>query len=228
MSRANLALLLAGAATIVLWNVPYGEYAIYPLRIFATWMHEMGHAVAAILVGRDVLSIAVRPDTSGVTMHAGDSGRIALGFVASAGYMGTSVAGAGLLVVGRREGVARIALLALGAAALVSTLLYVRNLFGLVAIPLVGCGIGFFGWKASPRVASFVLNLLGVQSAVNALSDIRALFLIGRSTFDGGQGTDAATEADLFLLPYWFWATIWMAISIALLGLALLARRKRA
>jgi peptidase M50B-like protein len=228
VSRPNVALLVAVAATLVLWNVPYGAYVLYPFRIFATWMHEMGHATAALLVGRSVLSIAVKPDTSGVTFHAGDSGRLALGLVASAGYMGTSVAGAALVVLGRRERIARLVLCALGAAAVLSTLLWVRNVFGFVAIPIVGAAIAAIGWKASPAVASFLLNLLGAQSAVNAVSDIRALFLIGRSTFDGGQATDAAAEADLFLLPYWFWAAIWMALSIALLAVALFARRKRA
>lgn len=227
MRRPTALLLLAAAATVVLWNVPYGPYVLYPLRIFATWMHELGHGTAALLAGRDFLHMEIRPDTSGVTLHAGDSGRIALGFVSSAGYMGTSLAGAVLLVLGRSERTARVVLLALGAAAVISSVLWVRNLFGIVAVPAVGLVLAAFAWKASPASAAFVVNLLGAQSAVNALSDIRALFVLGSSSFDAGGRTDAAAVADLFLLPYWFWAGLWMVLSVGLLAGALLLGRRR-
>ncbi len=228
MRRPTALLLVAAAATVVLWNVPYGEYLLYPLRIFATWMHELGHGTAAILAGRDFLHMEIRPDTSGVTLHSGDSGRVALGFVASAGYMGTSLAGALLLVLGRSERSSRLVLGALGGLAVLTSALWVRNLFGIFAVPAVGVVLAGVAWKASSSTASLLVNLLGAQSAVNALSDIRALFVIGSSGFDAGGGTDAAALADLFLLPYWFWAGLWMVLSAALFAAALLVGRRRA
>jgi peptidase M50B-like protein len=55
------------------------------------------------------------------------------------------------------------------------------------------------------------VSLLAIQVALNAVFDIRVLFLIGR------RASDAATMARLFFLPAWVWATIWMLTSVALL-----------
>ena len=49
--------------------------------------------------------------------------------------------------------------------------------------------------------------------------DIRVLFLIDRGP------SDAATMARLFLLPSWVWATLWMLISVAMLGATLWVTR---
>jgi hypothetical protein len=227
MRRSDAFLAVAVVLTVVLWNVPYGEYVLYPFRIFATWMHELGHGLAALLVGRDLLHVSIQPDTSGVAWHSGASGRLALAFVASAGYLGTSLAGAVLVVLGRRERRARSVLGALGALAVVTAVLYVRGLFGFVAVSVLGVLLLVAALRAPPPAASFLVNLLGAQSAVNALTDIRALFVLGESRFDGNKGTDAATVADLLFLPYWFWAALWMALSVALLAAALWMGRRR-
>ena len=39
-------LLMATAATLALWYVPYSNYILYPLRLFVTFLHESGHALA--------------------------------------------------------------------------------------------------------------------------------------------------------------------------------------
>ena len=56
-----------------------------------------------------------------------------------------------------------------------------------------------------------LIEQLAVQVALNAVYDIRILFLVhGRS--------DAETMARLFLLPAWLWAAAWMAVSAAMLA----------
>ena len=66
----------------------------------------------------------------------------------------------------------------------------------------------------------FFLSLLAIQVALNAVYDIRVLFLIDRSQ------SDAATMARLFLLPSWVWATTWMLMSIVMLGATLWMTRE--
>jgi len=73
--------------------------------------------------------------------------------------------------------------------------------------------------KGRGPVSSFVLSLLAVQVALNAVFDIRVLFLL-----NGGR-SDAATMASVFVLPAWTWASLWMLISIALLTWTLLRAR---
>jgi hypothetical protein len=61
----------------------------------------------------------------------------------------------------------------------------------------------------------FLLSFLAIQVALNAVYDLRVLFLI-----EGGR-SDAATMARLFVLPAWFWATTWMVVSVAMLAATL-------
>ena len=60
-----------------------------------------------------------------------------------------------------------------------------------------------------------LLSLLAIQVALNAVYDIRVLFLIDR-----GQ-SDAAAMARIFLLPSWVWAMAWMLTSLTMLGATL-------
>ena len=46
-----MTLLLAAILSIALWFIPFAEILSYPFRIFVTFIHEGGHAVAALLTG---------------------------------------------------------------------------------------------------------------------------------------------------------------------------------
>ena len=65
--RSRTLLLWATLITLALNFVPYASLLLYPLRLFITFVHESGHALAFTLTGGDVQSLAVHPDTSGVT-----------------------------------------------------------------------------------------------------------------------------------------------------------------
>ena len=60
--------------------------------------------------------------------------------------------------------------------------------------------------------AQFLVGLLAIQVALNAVYDIRVLYLVGRSV----RRRDAWQQ--LFLLPAAVWATAWMLVAIAMLG----------
>ena len=50
-SQARRTLLASLVVTAVLFVVPGGEIVGYPLLLISTYVHEMGHGLAAILVG---------------------------------------------------------------------------------------------------------------------------------------------------------------------------------
>ena len=56
-------LLVAATLSIVLWFVPFAEILTYPFRIFVTFIHEGGHALAALLTGNSVASASGLQDT---------------------------------------------------------------------------------------------------------------------------------------------------------------------
>ena len=125
---------VAVAVSLVASLTPWADILLYPFKLFTTWVHECGHAVAAVLVGGRVMSITIQPDTSGLTQSLVPSTRLARGFVASAGYLGAAMVGCLLMAATRVEKWAHIILLGVGVCMLVTVLLWMRNLFGVAAV----------------------------------------------------------------------------------------------
>src|SRR3954453_16851294 len=103
-------LLIVAAASVALWFIPFAEVLSYPFRIFVTFIHEGGHAIAALLTGNSVQSLSVAMNASGET-YTTEGGLLSQILVSSAGYLGAMAYGALLLVLIRRAVAARIVLL---------------------------------------------------------------------------------------------------------------------
>jgi hypothetical protein len=168
-----------------------------------------------VLVGGRVTSITIRPDTSGLTKSLVPASRMARGLVASSGYLGAAVVGCLLMASTRVEKWAHVILLTLGAFMLLTLVLWMRNPFGVGVVLAWALALITLAQKGVANAVRFFLSLLAIQVALNAVYDIRVLFLIGHNQ------SDAATMARLFLLPSWVWATTWMLMSVAMLGATL-------
>lgn len=211
-------LLVAAAAVAALNLVPYGETLLYPLALFATWIHETCHALAALAFGADVQGLVVRPDTSGLATYAFDPrafGTLSRAVVASAGYVGTALAAAGLLSVVQRPRLQRPVLAGLAAGLALTTILWVRTAFGIVVLLLLAAGLAALVARRSSAAARWSLVLLGVQTGLNAVLAIRVLY------YARGEN-DAATMSELVGLPPAFWATLWLLLGAAAVGRAFL------
>ncbi len=65
--RQRIGLLLGIAlASVILWQTTLGSFLLYPFTILATWFHEMGHGLAALLTGREFERLQIFSDGSGV------------------------------------------------------------------------------------------------------------------------------------------------------------------
>src|SRR5918998_5745787 len=96
-------LLIAAAITLALWFIPYASVLAYPFRLFVTFIHEGGHALAAVLTGNSVQSLSVSFDASGLTETlVAPGGFFSRFFISSAGYLGAMAFGALLLWLVRR------------------------------------------------------------------------------------------------------------------------------
>ena len=102
-----MTLLVAATLSVLLWFIPYAEVLTYPFRIFVTFIHEGGHALAALLTGNSVASLSVAMNASGET-YTSQGGLVSNFFIASAGYLGAMAYGALLLVLIRKAIAARI------------------------------------------------------------------------------------------------------------------------
>ena len=211
----------AVGVSLVVSLTPWAQFLLYPFKLFTTWVHECGHALMTVLVGGRVTSIAIEPDTSGLTQSLVPVGRVARGLVASSGYLGAAVVGCLLMAATRVEKWAHAILLSLGACMLLTLVFWIRNLFGFAVVLAWGIALVTLARHGIANALRFLLSLLAIQVALDSVYDIRVLFLIDR-----GQ-SDAATMARLFLLPSWVWATAWMLISVAMLAATLWMTRGR-
>src|SRR5215510_15584984 len=94
--RESIGFLLgATALTIVISYIPFGGLVVYPLRLFVTFIHEGGHALAALLTLGSVHRLAIHANASGETYTSGGLSLL----ISSLGYLASKAYGAGLLTL---------------------------------------------------------------------------------------------------------------------------------
>ena len=226
-----LTLLIAATISVVLWFIPYAEFLTYPFRIFVTFIHEGGHALAALLTGNSVASLSVATNASGET-YTTQGGLISQMFISSAGYLGSMAFGALLLILIRKAVAARIVLLACGIFIFALTMIYglfkpVLWMTGWSGIPFtlfaglfISVGLVLIARFASARVATFFVSFLAVQCVLNALFDLKTVFFMA-SPFGPAIPNDAMNMANATGVPAIFWTVIWIAFALLILWCAM-------
>lgn len=219
--RQRVRLLIGIAvASILLWQTVIGSLLLYPFTILATWFHEMGHGIAAMLTGSQFERLLIFPDGSGVaqSMRPADASRLTDALIAASGPLGPAIAGSLLIIASRAEKPTRVALTAVGLALIVSTVVWVRTLTGWLILPALGIAILALAFRGSAGQQRFAIQLLGVQACISVWQQFGYLFSAGGSI--GGQlhRSDTSAIADALLLPYWFWGAAISAVILALLG----------
>jgi len=216
-------LILAVFVVLALPALPFGTYLSYPFVILATWFHEMGHGLTALVLGQDFQRLQIFADGSGVaeSMVAADLSPFSRAAIAAGGPLAPCLAGSLLILASAHQRLWRPALWALAAVIFASVILYVRSAAGFFVLPLVGIAIALIGWRASDYMTRFTLQFLGMLGALSMLRDFNYLFT--EEAVVGGQRMLSDTgqiEAALFL-PHWVWAAIILAICAACVGASL-------
>ena len=228
-----MTLLIAAAISVLLWFIPFAEFLTYPFRIFVTFIHEGGHAIAALLTGNSVASLSVAMNASGET-YTSEGGLISQVFIASAGYLGSMAFGALLLILIRRAVAARLVLLGCGIFVFTLTMIFglIKPIFSfnawsgipftLLAGTAIAAGLILIARFASARVATFFTSFLAVQCVLNALFDLKTVFFMS-SPFALGQSvhTDALNMARATGVPAILWTVIWIMVALGILWFAM-------
>lgn len=195
----------------LLWPTP----VVYPLKVFVVLLHEISHALAAIATGGTVERITLDPAEGGLTLARGGSAFIML----SAGYLGSLLWGLLLLeAAAGKPRIVRATVAIVGVFILAMTVLYVRNIFGVVFSVFAGAALLFASQRLRPRAIALLLTVLGATSALYALLDIRS-DTIQRAHLP----SDAQMLGELTGIPGVVWGILWTAIGLVLVGL--MARR---
>jgi hypothetical protein len=215
--RAWLFLAISVGVTLALFYVPYGHTLGFPLVLMSTVAHELGHGIAALLVGGSFESMYIHADASGLAYTGGYDGRFARAIVAAGGLVGPACAATIAFALAKRARSAQIGLVVIGALIALAVPLVVRNLFGAVyMLALAGVLLGI-GLKARASIAQLTLLFVAVQLALSVFSRGDYLFM-GNAVVDGVKRTsDVGAMADALFLPYWFWGGVCGLFSLVVL-----------
>ena len=208
---------VAVAAAVAIGLFAWHTRAVYPLKLLVVLIHESGHALAAKAMGGAVDSIRIDSLEGGLASFRYRPtfwGEVATG---SAGYLGSALSGALLLVATLRYGGGRWVLGALSAGLLAVCLLWARTPFT-VAVALgmsavLGLAARFFPSDLAQLTALFI----GVFNCLYALFDLKDdLWSAERRA-----GSDAALLARATHVPSIVWAALWTVVAVAMLTWAL-------
>ena len=215
------------------WYFPFANYLVYPLQLFATFVHEGSHVLATLMTGGSVQSLTVSPDTSGVVWSVTNSWLSQL-IVSSAGYVGTTAFGIALLVWFRYKYSSRNALyFASGFVGLMTVvfglLAPMWNVFdakvtaGSVVFTVLSGAILSGGLFAIAKYTemkwvNFSLAFLSVQCLLNAIFSLKTLFFISALT---DSHSDAGNMAVATGIPAIAWVLIWIVVSVVMISVGL-------
>ena len=209
--------LLTGVVALALVLAP----ATWPrVRLGVTVVHEAGHAVVAVLVGRRLRSIKLHSDTSGLTVSRGKPRGPGMVVMLAAGYLapaGLGLLAALLLAEGRSVGL--LWLLVVLAAALI---LWVRNGYGFLVLLVGGAMVLLVTWYGDGQVQSVAAYLI---TWLLLLAAPRPLVELLRDGKRRGRTSDPDQLAALTRVPAVLWILLLLAANLAglVVGVSMLA-----
>ncbi len=212
--RTKAALLWGIVLTLMLYVVPFGEWLGYPLILLSTLVHELGHGIAAVLVGGRFERFAVFPDASGIAYTTEIPAGWPRAVVAAGGLVGPSVTAGLAFLCARSAAWSRALLVAFAALLVVVLVLLVRNPFGIGFAGLLITGLGWFGLRARPSTAQIATVFVAIQLALSVFSRGGYLFAETAHTGVGTAPSDVAAMAQALGGPYWVWGLVCGACSV--------------
>lgn len=225
-------------ASLLLWNLPFGGVLLYPFKLLATWLHEGSHGLSMMLTGVGFDHMHIYRDTSGLAYGTSEAGRFGSAVIAAAGYMGTPLWGAVLLVVTPNARLARWAMLLLAALLMFTAITVVGmpddDSFGPWAVGAIGAAFAAAALVVPARWRLAIAHFVAAQACVNSILDIRVL--LRPSQVVGGRfagASDAhnmaeATFGTTATWAVWTWAIVWLLWSLVVLYIALRLSGSRA
>jgi hypothetical protein len=215
--------------SVLLSNAPFFSLIFAPVNTFVTMIHEMGHAVVCIATGGTVHGMTIVADGAGhggLTFCYGGNPFL----YTQSGYLGAALVGCVLIYLGQFTSLSKLLLTAIGLSMISATFMlesktlfapgfFLQGLGSIAWSSVIGGALIFCGIKWKATNANLLLLFLGVQTALNSLTDVRNLV---EMTFGGSPVlSDAANMAAITPIPALVWSLWWAFLSIAMLGTTL-------
>lgn len=215
-------ILFFGLLTVVILNLPYGYYILYPFMILDTWFHEFSHGITAYLLGANFERLVIFANGSGYAEYSYSSiflGNIGRALIAGAGPIGPTIIGYIFLISSNNTKYSNLLLYILGFVLLFSTLIWVRPFIGFGFFVSIVFSIIFIliAFKGNLKFKQITLQLTGIQAFMSVYLNVGYLFSSGAEVGGKISKSDTQVIADNLFLPYWFWAVLIIIFSLYLL-----------
>ncbi len=202
--KRYIALFLIFIVITLLWNT----LAMYPLKIFVVFMHEVSHGLTAIATGGSIVEIEINPQQGGHAVTKGGSRFWTL----SAGYLGSLLWGGVILLLAARTHLDKGVSVLIGIGMVVITIAFGSDRFTY----LFGIGFGVtliaIGMFLPEVVNDWILRVIGMTSCLYAILDIKS-DVLDRSNLRSDARMLA--EETKFLTTE-IWGLLWIVIAIVL------------
>ncbi|MCD4852256.1 M50 family metallopeptidase [Arthrobacter sp. AK01] len=199
--------LLGILACAILLSIPRVTWRWFGL--YVTFVHELGHAYAALMTGRFVHSLRIGLDHSGRLVS---SGRSAFGAAWSGfwGYPAPAVVGLGLIAAcaAGRSGAA----MSVGAVVLLVSLIFLRNLTGILVAVLSAAVAQVLVLFAAPTTVNYVVLALGIALSVGGVRDLLKLAGVHTRRRERLAASDAFILGRTTGVPVFVWLSGFTAV----------------
>ncbi|QVQ54429.1 M50 family metallopeptidase [Spiractinospora alimapuensis] len=184
-------------------------------RNVVTIAHEGGHALVALLCGRQLQGIRLHSDTSGVTVSRGRPDGVGMILTVAAGYITPSLVGlAGILILNVDH---ITALLWISILLLLAMLFLIRNLYGVLSIVITGGVVFLVSWFTPAEVQggfAYVFTWFLLFSGVRPVIELQT-----QRSRTPSPSSDADQLARLTGLPGTLWVFFFGVVNVAVLAL---------
>lgn len=201
---------------VALWNTVF----IKPLKIFAVFLHELGHSLMAVIFGNGIKGFRINLDESGYAITL-PKGQFSAFMIANGGYLG-SILFALLILYLKRTSLKRFILGSAAILLLGVSIAYGKSVFTIMYAAIFAGFILLLYMLHNERLNDWVIDIIGVASAAYAVYDtfVDTILLQLNLKFHLIQGwkttqplTDAVQLEKMTRIPAIVWGIIWLVIA---------------
>jgi hypothetical protein len=187
-----------------------------PFRFLATWVHEMGHGIGAIISGGDFTSFIVTPNLSGVakTNTSNNTQRLIVLFL---GLLGPSMTGGLMLILTRRYKLGHICVFIIASALLISGVIWAGNVFSRITLIFAGLILAVIVIRGSRFIQGITAYIIAISLCLNALTDFGYFFMKGGNIAGVPMMSDTSHLREILGGPHLMWASIVAGLTLLIL-----------
>jgi hypothetical protein len=211
----------AGIYFVVVAFVPLGSLLLYPLHLFSTWVHEMGHGLTALVLGGEFHHLEITRNGAGVAYSSGVASGLPRALIGFGGMLAPPLVGATLIAAVHGPRRARIVLLVLAGAIVLSLVLWVRSITGYIAMPIVAAALAWAavrGFSENPHRRVIAVQFLSVVLGLDTITRMVGYAL--SSTASKGHTSDTGRIAQELGGPHVLWGLLIIVIGVGSMWLA--------